>query len=235
MNRETENALLLLLGLATAIITGTGVYTRYVKPSLLPWLASVAVLLILLALSAIIRDQRRREDHCDDHSGHVHQRGIGWLLAIPVVMLAFVTPPALTAKSSVAAVTLSPNELRQPFPPLPEGRAPEISLKQVMKRVALDSAGTLYGRTITLVGFIDLTGHTVDLARVMIFCCAADAQLARVHLAGPEVAKAAELPEDTWIRVEGTLNEPSQSTTPEIPTMTVTALTHIDTPDNTYA
>ncbi|HXA90126.1 MAG TPA: TIGR03943 family protein, partial [Mycobacterium sp.] len=32
MSRETENALLLLLGLATAIITITGVYTRYVKP-----------------------------------------------------------------------------------------------------------------------------------------------------------------------------------------------------------
>jgi hypothetical protein len=31
MSRETENALLLLLGLATAIITVTGVYTRYVK------------------------------------------------------------------------------------------------------------------------------------------------------------------------------------------------------------
>ena len=59
MSRETENALLLLLGLATAIITITGVYTRYVKPSLLPWLAAVAVLLIVLALSAIVRDLRR--------------------------------------------------------------------------------------------------------------------------------------------------------------------------------
>ena len=46
MSRETENALLLLLGLSTAIITVTGVYTRYVKPSLLPWLAAVAVLLV---------------------------------------------------------------------------------------------------------------------------------------------------------------------------------------------
>ena len=51
MSRETENALLLLLGLATAIITISGVYTRYVKPSLLPWLAAVAVLLIVLALA----------------------------------------------------------------------------------------------------------------------------------------------------------------------------------------
>lgn len=235
MNRETENALLLLLGLVTAIITVTGVYTRYVKPSLLPWLTAVAVLLLILAISAIIRDQRRSEDHHDEHGGHVHQRGIGWLIVIPVVMLAFATPPALGAKSAVTAVTLSPNELRQPFPPLPAGRAPEVSLKQVMKRVAEDSAGTLYGRTITLVGFIDRNGSTVDLARVLIFCCVADAQLARVHLRGPEAAKAADYPADTWIRVEGTINQPTQSTTPEIPTMTVTDLTRTDIPDNTYA
>lgn len=233
MNRAAENALLLLLGLATAIITTTGVYTRYVKPSLLPYLAAVSALLIILALTAIVRDYRAGGDHDDDgHLGHVHNSGIGWLILIPVVVLAFVTPPALGAKSSVTAVSLSPDELRQPFPPFPEGRAPEISLKQVMKRVALDSAGTLYGRAFTLVGFIDRDAGHVDLARVLIFCCAADAQLARVHLQGPQTAKAAAMPEDTWIRVEGTFTKP---TTLEIPTMTVTALDRIEAPRDTYA
>lgn len=69
----------------------------------------------------------------------------------------------------------------------------------------------------------------------MIFCCAADAQLARVHLEGPQAATAAELPEDTWIRVEGRFKEPAPSPTLETPTMTVTALSRTDTPDNTYA
>ena len=242
MNRETENALLLLLGVATAIITVTGVYTRYVKPSLLPWLAAVAVLVIALALSAIIGDLRAASAgaaETDGHAGHLHRRGIGWLILIPVVLLAFVSPPALGAQAAApAAVTLSANELRQPFPPLPPGRAPEVSMKEVVKRVALDSAGTLYGRLITLVGFTLKAGGATDLARVSIFCCAADAQLARVHLAGPNAASAAQLPDNTWLQVEGTLIPPPPTGDPDavlIATMAVSSLTRIEAPANTYA
>ena len=239
MSRETENALLLLLGLATAIITITGVYTRYVKPSLLPWLAAVAVLLIVLALSAIVRDLRRRRDDntgSDEHTGHAHRRGIGWLIAVPVLLLAFVVPPALGAQAAAPiAITLSPNELRQPFPSLPAGRAPEVSLKEVMKRVALDSAGTLNSRLITIVGFTLKADSGTDLARITIFCCAADAQLGRLHLRGPVAAAAAELPDNTWIRVEGTIAPPADAASPAIPTMTVSTLTPVDAPANTYA
>ena len=58
MSRETENALLLLVGVSTLIISVTGTFTRYVKPSLLPWLMASAVLLIVLALVSIARDIR---------------------------------------------------------------------------------------------------------------------------------------------------------------------------------
>ena len=239
MSRETENALLLLLGLAAAIITITGVYTRYVKPSLLPWLAAVAVLLIVLALSAIVRDPRRGRDDktgSDEPTGHAHRRGIGWLIAVPVLLLAFVVPPALGAQAAAPiAITLSPNELRQPFPPLPAGRAPEVSLKEVMKRVALDSAGTLNSRLITIVGFTLKADSGTDLARITIFCCAADAQLGRLHLRGSAAAAAAELPDNTWIRVEGTIAPPGDAASPAIPTMTVSTLTRVDAPANTYA
>jgi len=238
MSRETENALLLLLGLATAIITISGVYTRYVKPSLLPWLAAVAVLLIVLALSAIVRDLRRGRDDktgSDEPTGHAHRRGIGWLIAVPVLLLAFVVPPALGAQAAAPiAITLSPNELRQPFPSLPAGRAPEVSLKEVMKRVALDSAGTLNSRLITIVGFTLKADSGTDLARITIFCCAADAQLGRLHLRGPAAA-AAELPDNTWVRVEGTIAPPADAASPAIPTMTVSTLTPVDAPANTYA
>ena len=239
MSRETENALLLLLGLATAIITITGVYTRYVKPSLLPWLAAVAVLLIVLALSAIVRAPRRGRDDktgSDEHTGHAHRRGIGWLIAVPVLLLAFVVPPALGAQAAAPiAITLSPNELRQPFPSLPAARAPEVSLKEVMKRVALDSAGTLNSRLITIVGFTLKADSGTDLARITIFCCAADAQLGPLHLRGPAAAAAAELPDNTWIRVEGTIAPPGDTALPVIPTMTVSTLTPVDAPANTYA
>ena len=59
MSRETENTLLLLVGISITMITVTGAFTRYVKPGLLPWLAASAALLIVLALAAIIGDVRR--------------------------------------------------------------------------------------------------------------------------------------------------------------------------------
>ena len=58
MRRETENVVLLIVGVAVAMVTVTGAYTRYVKPGMLPWLAVSAVLLIGLALTVIARDIR---------------------------------------------------------------------------------------------------------------------------------------------------------------------------------
>lgn len=83
---------------------------------------------------------------------------------------------------------VSTDVLRRPFPPLPDGPAPEISLPQALIRVAQDSAGTLDNRTITVTGFTMRDGDRSDLARVVIICCAADAQLARIRLSGPAAA-----------------------------------------------
>ena len=107
--------------------------------------------------------------------------------------------------------------------------------KEVMKRVALDSAGTLNSRLITIVGFTLKADSGTDLARITIFCCAADAQLGRLHLRGPAAAAAAGLPDNTWIRVEGTIAPPGDAASPAIPTMTVSTLTPVDAPANTYA
>ncbi len=66
--------------------------------------------------------------------------------------------------------------------------------------------------------------------------CAADAQLARIHLTGPAAATAASYPGDTWLRVAGTVI-PGSSTAASsfVPTMNVTTVTKIDRPANTYA
>lgn len=237
MSRETENALLLVLGVSTAIVTVTGTFTRYVKPSLLPWLAAVAVLLIGLAVNAIIGDRRRAHPPEDGH-GHRHRPGLGWLVLVPVVLMAFVVPPALGAHAATSerAVTLSPGELRRAFPPLPDGRAPEVSLRDVLNRVVNDSAGTLNGRVITVTGFALHGPAGVDLARFAIFCCAADAQLARIRLRGPEAAAAAPYPDDTWLRVEGRVVPlPPDTTASFVPDLTVTTVARVDAPDNPYA
>lgn len=70
-------------------------------------------------------------------------------------------------------------------------------------RAATDSAGTLDSRLITVTGFTLLGSAGPDLGRVVIICCAADAQLARVRLGGLAATTAASYPEDTWLRPEG--------------------------------
>jgi uncharacterized repeat protein (TIGR03943 family) len=235
MSRETENALLLLVGVSAGLITLSGAFTRYVKPSLLPWLATSAVLLIALALVSITRDIRSGPAH-EPGNDHRHRSGALWLLMIPVALLAFVVPPAIGANASSASVReVSTDVLRHPFPPLPAERAPELSVPEVLMRVAQDSAGTLDNRLVTVTGFVTRDDDTTYLGRVVIICCAADAQLARIRLRGPPMA-ATHLTDGTWVRIEGKV-PPGQSDSSRraIPAMEVSQVTRIDPPPNTYA
>lgn len=235
MSRETENAVLLLVGVCTMIITVTGAYTRYVKPSLQPWLLASALVLIALALVAIIRDIRRGPDQRSEHDHH-HRSGALWLLMVPIALLGFVVPPALGAQSTVRAVTeVSTDVLRRPYPPLPDERAPEISLPELLVRNARDSNRSLDNRLVTVSGFTIKDGARTDLGRIVILCCAADGQLARVTLAGPAADKAADLPDGTWMRVEGKL-QPGQdvSSVRTVPVMVVESAEQIEEPANTY-
>lgn len=237
MNREAENALLLLVGLSVGIITTTGAYTNYVKPGLLPYLAASAVILIGLALVAIIRDIRQGSAYDAPHQDHRHRSGVVWLLIVPVAVLAFLAPPAIApnaAGTSVAAV--STDVLRRAFPPLPPEPAPTISLPELLMRVSQDTASTLDGRLVTVTGFTMKRDGRTDLARVVIICCAADAQLASVRISGPAADQIAALPEDTWLSVEGKV-PPGQgdSSGRTIPVMEVFQATQIDPPANPYA
>lgn len=232
MRRETENTLLLIVGIALVMVTVTGAYTRYVKPAMLPWLAISAAVVIALALVAIARDVRGGgADH--EHAGHVHRNGILWLLVLPVVLLIFVVPPALSARAAAPATVTVP--AARSFPPLPAGAAPSVSLPEVLMRVAVGKVGGLDGRRITTTGFTMRDGDRVDLAKIVIICCAADAQLARLHLSGPAAAGAAALPENTWLRVEGAVPAgQTYSGTASIPTLEVSSIARIDPPANTY-
>lgn len=239
MNRTTQNLVLLLVGLSTAVMLVKGTYLNYVKPGLLPWLALAAAALVILGLVAVVRDLRssrhaHEHGHDDGEHGHRHQPWLGWLLLIPIAMVAFVVPPALDARGASPAAVSAPQ--RRAFPPLPPGDAPTVSLPEVVMRAAADSTNSLAGRSITLTGFTVHQSGGVDLGRVVIVCCAADAQLARIHLAGPQAPSAAEHPEDTWLKIEGQIVPgSSHANDGYIPTMTVTSVTPIDKPANTYA
>lgn len=237
MKRETENTILLLVGLSIGLIVWTGVFTRYVKPTLLPWLVLTAALLIGLALVAIVSDVRRGGSDHDPEDGHAHRGRVVWLLAVPIVVLIFVTPPALRPQAATGSVTNVSNDvLRQAFPPLPPGRAPEISLAETVVRAANDSTGSLKDRLITVTGFALNEPGGIDLARIVIICCAADAQLARIHLRDRDGASSFHFPDNTWLRVEGVVTPAErQPHTPPIPTLRAVSVTPVAAPANPYS
>ena len=241
MSREAQNVMLLLIGVCTAIIVVTGTYTRYVKPSLMPWLVVTAILLITLAAFAMVRDfrnHRRRGDDADQHDDvdHGHRSAVVWLLALPVLLLGFVVPPALGARASEpTAGDASRTVLSRPFPPLPAGHAPELPLPEVVIRANRDSAKTLEGRLITVTGFTLKDRGGIDLGRVVMICCAADAHLTRLHLRGPAAEQAAGYAEETWVRVEGTVEpQPSDVAGLSVPILTASAVTPVEAPENPY-
>src|SRR5690348_3867484 len=238
MSRETENIVLLLVGLSIAAITVSGAFTRYVKPGLLPSLAASAPLLIALALVAIIGDIRRGGPRSSDHGeAHSHRTGIVWLLVVPILVLIVVAPPPLRSSAAAPSMPAVSNVVlnRFPFAPLPPGNAPEVPLPEVLRREVQDSTGSLTNRSITVTGFVLNEAQGVDLGRIVIYCCAADAQLARIHLRGPAASQAAGLPDNTWLRVEGQVKPlAGQPTYRMVPTMEATKVTRIDAPANPY-
>lgn len=220
MSRETQNILMLLIGLSTGLIAVKGTYLNFVKPALLPWLVVAAVLLVALALVCLVRDLRHGPP-----SGHHHRGLLAWLLLIPVALTAFVTVPPMGAVGA-ETVTAAVAPPQRAFPPLPADGV--VSLPEVVLRAAADSTKSLEGRTITVTGFV--MGD--DLARVVIVCCAADAQLARVRLTGAIGSH----PDDTWLKVQGKVIPGSSSpSTNFVPTMEVTSADPIPKPRNTYA
>lgn len=233
MSRGTQNTVVLLVGLSAVVMVIKGTYLHFVKPSLLPWLLAAAAVLIALAVVSIVRDLRHAP--AEDH-GHTHRPWLVWLLLVPIALTTFVVPPPLGAQGTAPDTLAATEPARRAFPPLPGGRAPTVPIPDVVMRAAADSTNSLDGRLITITGFTLRYPDSTDLGRVVIVCCAADAQLARIHLSGAAVAEAAGYPEDTWLQLEGTVVPGTSSiSTNFIPTMAVSAVTRIDKPANTYA
>ncbi|MGW0249363.1 TIGR03943 family putative permease subunit [Nocardia goodfellowii] len=237
MTREAQNLLLLLIGAAVLMITLDGTYLNYVKPGLFPFLLISGLVIVALALVAIGRDIR------GGRATPVHEHGTGrsqWLLLIPVAALLLIAPPALGAGAAettapVRVVPDSPGEQPQtwPFPPLAAEPVPALSISELVARATLDSLHSLDGRTVLIRGFVLRGERTegIDLARVAITCCVADARYVRVHLAG----LAEEFAEDTWLEIRGRIEPGSAHRDPDrTPTLVVAEYQPIERPEHPY-
>ncbi len=237
MRRETQNVLLVLLGGAVLKISLNGEYLRYVKPSLQPWLIAAGVFTIAVAVVGIVRDIRAGSSSAAAHSDdHEHSSRSPWLLLLPALAIFLVAPPALGADKvlrSESIVAAQPAAGDDQFDELPAGDAPLLEMGDAVTRAVWDDSGSLDNREIRLIGFVVRMGDgSIDLARLMIGCCAADAAPIKVKLQGPGVDR---YEPDTWLEVRGTM-VPDSATEANgfVPVFAVASLTEVPPPDDQY-
>ncbi|CCQ17893.1 putative uncharacterized protein [Rhodococcus sp. AW25M09] len=243
MKREVQNLLLVLLGGAMVKISLDGSFVRYVKPSLHPYLLTAGVLIVALAIASIVADIRRGGPGDD---GHDHDSRPYWLLLVPLAVILFVAPPALGVSAvGERSVTAVASDREVPFPALPDEAVPEVPLLDVVQRAVRDSERSLDGREIRVTGFAVATANGgsprsngtregVDLARILIICCAADARSIRIHLDAGSAALD-DIPDGTWLQISGTVDAATATEdTAFTPTMSVSTIDRIDAPENTY-
>lgn len=192
---ELHAVVLLLVGATVARLAMTGGYLRYVKPGLRPYLFAAAATLLAVGVLSLISRVR-------SHHDHTHGRfDAAWLLVPPMLALLVLAPPALgsysAARTGSALGTAVTSGTGDPIPP---GDPVRLSLLDYAARAVRDSA-SLRGRHVLLSGFLlPVPGGGWDLTRLVITCCAADAQPIKVGLTGAVPPGAAT---DAWYQVTG--------------------------------
>jgi uncharacterized repeat protein (TIGR03943 family) len=214
VKRTLQAPALLLVGAGILRISLFGdISLRYVKEGLRPFLLVSGLVLIVLAVIGARRDglpfrraEAREEDTgrgpgVGEGTGHDHARGpyIAWLLLLPAVILLVVPPPAL---GSFSAARENPKVVGDydHFDPLPVAGPVPLSLTEFIGRVQQDGTQNLRRRTVVLEGFVTRGKKgSWDLSRLLVSCCAADAQSLAVTVHGVKAPRA-----DSWVVVTGT-------------------------------
>lgn len=209
MRRDLHGLVLLLVGGTLLKLAVTGDYVRYVKAGLRPYLiAAGAVLVVVAALSLLswLRGGAGRDGHgADEDDGHGHGSGRGWLdvawlLVVPMAVLLLIAPSALGSYSAARSGTALGASSTSDFPPLPSGDPVRVSVLDYASRAVFDKGQSLGGRQITLSGFLLAAPSGWYLTRMVITCCAADAQPVKVGLTGTVPSG---LSANEWLEVTG--------------------------------
>jgi uncharacterized repeat protein (TIGR03943 family) len=234
VRRELHALVLALVGGTLLKLAVTGDYLRYVRVGLRPYLIAAAVVVLAVAAFSLwqaVTGRRAAHDH-----GHAHGRfDVAWLLVLPMLTLLLIAPRALGSYSAARSGNALGTGNSQ-LGPLPEGDPVRLSILDYDSRAIFDHGRSLTGRQITLSGFVlPGDGGSWYLTRMVITCCAADAQPIKVGLAGsvPGGLKA-----NDWIKVTGTYLADRTDKDPvngePIPYLTVASSAPIPTPALQY-
>jgi uncharacterized repeat protein (TIGR03943 family) len=242
--RDLHSVVLLLAGGALLRIALTGRYTSYVKASARPYLTAAGVVITALALVSLWQTVAARRRHPSaaswntDDDGHDHRRGrveVAWLLVLPLAVLLLIAPKPAGAYEAGRAGSALPPAPSSPYGPLPAGDPVRLSVVGYATRAVFDAGRTLAGHHVQLTGFLTAApGGGWYLTRMLVTCCAADAQPIKVGLVGDLPAG---LAADGWLTVIGgytsqTAKDPVNGAT--IPYLAVTSAQVTTQPADPY-
>ena len=120
------------------------------------------------------------------------------------------------------------------FPPLDEGANPPVLMKDFILRALYDADNSVQDTPVTVTGFIAPAGQGYSsgytIARIVISCCAADANPMQLHVEGDPP-----FPVNTWVDAVVTV-VPDTATMDNgyVPVVTLTSATSIPQPDDPY-
>ncbi|MEU7051845.1 TIGR03943 family protein [Streptomyces lavenduligriseus] len=238
MRRSLQAGLLVLCGLGLLHVSlVTDLYLRYVKEGMRPLLIATGAVLLLLGLASAVLDTGlgrglgRGADSGDGHGhGHSGTPKVAWLLLLPALSLLCYAPPALGAYTA-ARQSAKPVVHRGDFDPLPRTSPLPMTLSDFTSRVREDRGQAVKGRVVRMTGFVtprDDGGW--DLTRLVLNCCAADAQSVKVRVHGGPVP-----PADTWVTVTGTWHPGGTLGTASAPVaLDARTVTRVPRPTNGY-
>ncbi len=238
VRRSLQAGLLVLCGLGLLHVSlVTDLYLRYVKEGMRPLLIATGAVLLLLGLASAVLDTGldtglgRGADSGDGHGhGHSGTPKVAWLLLLPALSLLCYAPPALGAYTA-ARQSAKPVVHRGDFDPLPRTSPLPMTLSDFTSRVREDRGQAVKGRVVRMTGFVtprDDGGW--DLTRLVLNCCAADAQSVKVRVHGGPVP-----PADTWVTVTGTWHPGGTLGTASAPVaLDARTVTRVPRPTNGY-
>lgn len=227
-------AMLLLAVAAISIRLGvTDAGLAYIKPSLQPWLVAAGGCVAVLGIHGL----RRAYQRTSGDAGHSHAPAVAWMLAVPLLTLLLVAPPALGSFAAARQGSAPPSAIAGAIAELPAPRdgAVDLALREYVLRATFDASESLDGVPVRLIGFVTPSenGDGYLLTRFVVNCCAADATAISIQVIGDDIREP-----DTWLEIVGSWrprpgNEPVAVGT-EPPIIVAERVTAISPPAEPY-
>lgn len=194
MSRMGRAGLLLFIGALVGRLVLDGGFGWFVQQHMRIPLAIASVVILVFGAYELLRPGRD-----GDEAPRSGGPSVGWLLALPLLVLVSVAPTALGAEAADRVDAFVPGDGTRSFDPLPASDGPlEIRVIEFLDRAAWDSDRSLEGRVVRLEGLVVNDPDVADgfkLTRFMVSCCAADGIPLQVTIR----QSGQPLTDDTWV------------------------------------